>query len=133
MTHRPATLSDASFLLHVRNDAHTRAMCFRDHEVGIEDILGRGETYIASLDGIDYGYFQIEDTVGQIEVSWYIAPEHRRKGYGHILMRGLLKQARSPFGPIVAAVKVQNIASLILAEQYMTRVLKHNGVVCFTA
>lgn len=131
----PATSADHAFLLHVRNNPYTREMSFRPNEVGIEDIIGRGETYVALIRYPSgrysdiVGYCQAERAIpNQIELSWYTAPEHRYKGHGLEMVKELVGLTQSTVA-LVCAIKCTNPASLKIAERNGAKfVIQHNGV-----
>ncbi len=66
--------------------------------------------YIAEVNGTPVGTCRI-DTVS--ELSWTIAPEHRREGYGTEMVKQMVQKFDNP----VACIKPENTASLKIAER----------------
>lgn len=111
MNYRPATLEDAQLLLRWRNDPLTRAMSRNADQVSLSrhlawlcDRLTRPHFYIAERNRIPVGTFRIDGN----EVSYTIAPEHRRRG----LATELLKMVHADFGPLRAEIFEHNEASI---------------------
>lgn len=110
---RLATVSDARILFEWRNDPLTRKMskntdlvAWEDHVAWLTRRLSRSEPhlYVAEDANNAVGTIRIDDQ----EVSYTVAPEVRSKGYA----TAMLKWARAQFGPLVAEIKPENIASI---------------------
>jgi UDP-2,4-diacetamido-2,4,6-trideoxy-beta-L-altropyranose hydrolase len=113
---RPATIEDAFHLFHWRNDALTRAMsknsdavAWPDHVKWLTARLEKPGLFIAEVDRVPVGTFRVDDG----EISYTVAPEYRRKGYG----LAMLNKAREMFGPLRAEIFPHNTASMKIAEQ----------------
>ena len=98
---RPATIEDFHFLLRLRNDPDTRAnsnnhniVTKAQHYQWMADTLlnQQRKLYIAEVDGVDVGTCRADYVANECELSWTVAPEHRKKGYGHKMV-WLLKDA----------------------------------------
>lgn len=103
---RPAVLSDIDDILRWRNDPETVAACRRDRP------LTRGEVeaylfggYVAERDGAPVGLLRATPL---FEVSWMVAPEHRRRGIGCEMVATVRQSA-------VAFIRPGNIASQKIA------------------
>jgi len=119
---RLATMDDAEILLQWRNDPETRSASHDTAIVMMDDHLhwlSRNlkdqlvKIYIGMADGILIGTVRInEESTGNM-LSWTIAPDHRRKGYGYALVRAVAEKAG---GQLKAQIKTKNIASRKIAE-----------------
>lgn len=118
MRFREVTIADAQLLYDWRNDPDTRAMsrdtseiAYDDHVAWLERRLSRGDhgLFIAEQDGVPVGTIRLDHD----EISYTVAPSHRRKGIGETM----LIVARETFGQKVAEVKRDNVASIKLAER----------------
>lgn len=115
---RRATINDAKMLFDWRNDPETRAMSRDTSELVMEDHVGwlnrrlpltDPGLYIAEEDGHTVGTVRIDHD----EISYTVAPLHRRKGIGE----AMLIKAREMFGQKIAKVKRDNVASVKVAER----------------
>lgn len=120
MNLRLATMDDAEILLAWRNDPLTRAMSHNTQELSLgEHLKWLGKTlsntsrrlYIAEVNGIPIGTVRadIGDTT---ELSWTVAPEYRRRGYG----KQMVCLASKLHWPVRAEIKPNNSASAKIAE-----------------
>ena len=110
---RPASIDDARTLFAWRNDPLTRAMSkttdvveWAGHIEWLGRRLARPEPglFIAEIDGVPVGTFRVDDG----EISYTIAPEHRRLGYA----KAMLTLAKEMFGPLRAEIKAENVPSI---------------------
>lgn len=115
---RRATINDAKMLFDWRNDSETRAMSRDTSELVMENHVGwlnrrlslaDPGLYIAEEDGDTVGMVRIDDD----EISYTVAPSHRRKGIGE----AMLVKAREMFGQKIAEIKRDNVASAKVAER----------------
>ncbi|MQW87734.1 GNAT family N-acetyltransferase [Sinorhizobium saheli] len=118
MEFRRVTIEDARLLFEWRNDPETRRMSRDTSELTWDNHLAwlsrRLEQddhglYIAALDGSPVGTVRIDKD----EISYTVAPEHRCKGIGE----AMLIAAKNLFGPKIAEMKRNNIASAKVAER----------------
>ena len=130
---RLATMDDCEILFQWRNDLPTRLASHHTAPIGIEehkDWLSKTlddpkrKLYIAELGGKPVGTLRTDNSDGVAEISWTVAPAHRGKGIGK-LMVGTLAEAIS--GPIRAEVKSQNVASMRIAESAGMRLERTDG------
>ena len=114
---RPATFEDAGLLFAWRNDDLTRAMSlstgevsWADHESWLRGSLVNPDRklLICENDNGPVGTVRIDEGT---EVSWTVAPEHRRKGIGSQMV-----SMASP-DHAVAWIKAENEASRRIAEK----------------
>lgn len=118
---RRATINDASLLFGWRNDIVTRTNFINQDPVPWEvhvDWLARtlanpDRLLFVGADGQPVGTSRLDICTTLAELSYTIAPEHRRKGYGHALVRETVKHSAIP---IKATVKRQNTASCRILE-----------------
>lgn len=119
---RSATNSDALDVLEWRNDPMTRAMSRSSHVVEERSHIEwfakavtdpRHTLLIGEVEGSKVGLVRFDH--GDItEVSIFMNPAHRGRGYGLALLLEALKFDR---GEIVAEIRPENIASLRIFEQ----------------
>lgn len=118
MQFRKVTIDDAQLLFEWRNDPETRKMSrdtselvWDNHVAWLSRRLQQGDhgLYIATLDGSPVGTVRLDKD----EISYTVAPEHRCKGIGE----AMLIAAKNTFGPKVAEMKRDNIASAKAAER----------------
>jgi RimJ/RimL family protein N-acetyltransferase len=122
MNLRLATIEDCEILFAWRNDLATRLasrnsapIAFNEHKRWLVKTLDNPKRalYVAELEGTPVGTVRT-DMVGDVaEISWTVAPEHRGRGIGKLMVRTL---AQSISGPIRAEVKGSNLASIRIAE-----------------
>ncbi|EKF18193.1 GNAT family N-acetyltransferase [Nitratireductor pacificus] len=115
---RPASVDDAKLLYEWRSDPTTRAMSrdtselvWEHHLAWVTERLSRANhgLYIAEIDGVPVGTVRIDHD----EISYTVAPAHRKKGIGEMMLR----TAKDQFGPLIAKVKKNNMASEKIAER----------------
>jgi RimJ/RimL family protein N-acetyltransferase len=130
MIFRDATLDDADLLLAWRNDPTTRAMSGNSDIVPREAHLtwlatGNKRLYIAEVDGVPVGTMR----EAQGTLSWTIAPEHRGKGLGSLMLKSFIESQR---GRLKAEIKPENVASIRMAQKAgMEQVGEHDGLLVF--
>lgn len=119
---RPASMNDAQRLFDWRNDPETRAnslnsdvLAWEDHIAWLQRVLANPDRqlFVAEVDGVSVGTGRADRSVDATELSWTIAPEARRKGYGYLLVHQLLALTS---GLRIAQVKDNNHASRRIAE-----------------
>ena len=121
---RQATLADANNLLAWRNDIETRkashnmdVVSLESHLTWLESSLNKPaqrRLWIAELNGVAVGSCRADKVDDAWELSWTIAPEARGKGLANQMLSVLLKSFDTP---LLAQVKVGNIASMKVAER----------------
>ena len=123
MNLRPATLDDAALLFAWRNDPATRhasrnhaAITAEEHRAWLLRSLSNRtrRLYLAEVDGTPVGTCRSDLTEHGWELSWTIATEHRRQGYGRTMVGLLVEQTPQPY---FAEIYGQNTASVRIAEQ----------------
>lgn len=119
ITFRLATTADAPLLLAWRNDPVTRANSRRQHTLSWEELMEAAagttlETYVAEDAGVPVGSVRLVYQAGECELSWMVAPEKRRMGYGEAMVRAAVQVAKAP--TLIAVIKPANAASLRIAE-----------------
>jgi GNAT superfamily N-acetyltransferase len=129
LKHRPATLADWAHLWAWRNDIGTRTNFFNSSEVHLKNHLAWLEQALADEDVRIYileddshgavGMFRLTLRHGDIECSIIVAPRHRGKGYGSLLvsrMRGEAEELAEKLPrwrlPLRADIKLSNVASI---------------------
>lgn len=122
---RSATMSDADFLLDLRNDELTRAM-FKTHEpvareAHIDWLTARlareaPNLYIAEVNGAPVGTIRVD---ADQSLSYATAPAYRGKGYAIEMLRW----ARDKFGALTAEIYADNIPSIRAATKAGHRVV----------
>ncbi|MBJ7538779.1 GNAT family N-acetyltransferase [Marinomonas transparens] len=134
---RPATMADAECLLAWRNDegtrlsSHTSEMIeMADHLNWLRASLSREDRhlYIAEQNHQAVGTVRADLAAGKWTLSWTVAPEARGKGVAHQMLNGIIKELNSP---LLAEVKVGNIASMKVAERAGFILEKEDGGVLF--
>ena len=121
---RPAEMKDAETLFMWRNDPETRQashntdeVTLASHLVWLESSLGdlsKRRLWIAEVDGVAVGTCRADRMAGVWELSWTVAPSARGKGIAHQMLSKLVLYFEEP---LVAQVKVGNIASIKVAER----------------
>jgi RimJ/RimL family protein N-acetyltransferase len=114
---RPAKFSDASLLFNWRNDPLTRLasvntspVLWAEHIAWLARTIGNPDRtlLVAEVDdGLPVGTVRIDQ---DNEMSWTVAPEHRRKGYGVGMVRMATPNEAS------AWIKSENVASQKIAQ-----------------
>lgn len=124
ITLRLATIEDDEFFFALRTDAETVKQSTRpapswpEHESWMESSLASPtrRLFVAfeSTDSRSIGTGRLDHHGEEVEVSWAVAPDSRRMGYGRELIRGLLEYARTiwPGVQCTAQIKPENVASL---------------------
>lgn len=131
---RPAEMADAENLFVWRNDPDTRKgshnsdeVIFESHLAWLEASLDFPEQnkpeknkpkqrllWIAEVNGVAVGTCRADRVENAWELSWTVAPEARGKGFAHQMLSKLVHYFDEP---LVALVKVGNIASMKVAER----------------
>ena len=110
---RKAEPDDENMLLEWANDKETRNNSFSSHEISPEEHRQWFFGVLNDPDRIQYIMMDGDTPVGQIrldisdneaEISYSIAPTHRRKGYGHIIL-GLIKEQALTDCPSITKLK----------------------------
>lgn len=131
LTLRRATMKDASTLFDWRNDQLTRSMSLRPDHVGWEEhewwlsaslVNPCRVLMIAELDGEPVGTVRL-DYGDETEMSWTVAPSHRGKGIGSVMIA-----AAMPAGDVIAWIKPENVASQRIAEKAGFVLSGHDGL-----
>ena len=134
LTLRPATMDDATILLHWRNDPETRAMSSDTSEIATEDHMawlakrgkGRrdlGAIFIAKLDGTPIGTGRIDRKWDALALKmdscllgYSLDPGWRGQGYGKQLVSALVREAQlMGYGSVGCRIKRNNVKSLLCA------------------
>lgn len=120
---RPATMADAEDLLTWRNDIETRKashnmdmVSLASHLTWLESSLNKPahrRLWIAELNGVAVGSCRADNVGDAWELSWTIASESRGKGLAKQMLSVLLNKLDKP---LLAQVKVENVASMKVAE-----------------
>ena len=114
---RPAVIADAETLANWHNDPLTRSMSRRKGPFSHERYLAlcdrlRSDSpnmFIAERAGIPVATYRIDDH----EISYMVAPEHRRRG----IATEMLKMAAQRHGSLTAEIYPHNVASIRAAEK----------------
>lgn len=138
---RRARIEDAQLLLSWRNDPETRLQSKSTEEISVEDhiqwltkILKNSQIklYIAEVNQIPVGTVRSNrDRDGTLELSWTVAPIHRGKGLGKIMVMQFVQKLH-PRQKFIARIRKGNISSENIAkalglQEDMSVVLKDNG------
>lgn len=129
---RPATQDDADFTLAIRNDPLTRANSRNTAEIPgeghaewLRGILLRADRriYIATVDDAPIGSvrFDVDPTTRYCDMSWTVAADFRRRGYGTAMVAkaiGLVRNASD----VLADIKDTNVPS--------QKIARANGFIC---
>jgi RimJ/RimL family protein N-acetyltransferase len=121
---RPATLADAELLFQWRNDPLTRSNSFTTHRVVFDQHLKWLEASLQSLHrqifvalgpgDIPIGTVRADFMDEQCELSWTVAPEHRQRGFGTLMVKEAIKRLRHRH--FRARIKAGNVASERIAR-----------------
>jgi len=121
---RPVEMADADLLLLWRNDPDTRQashntdeVTLASHLVWLESSLSdlsKRRLWIAAVDGVAVGTCRADRMAGVWELSWTVAPEARGKGVAHRMLSKMVLYFEEP---LVAQVKIGNMASIKVAER----------------
>jgi RimJ/RimL family protein N-acetyltransferase len=119
---RRATLRDSYQLLDWRNDPETREasvdtapVTLAMHLAWLARTLERPDRqlFIAESEGAAIGTIRADCVAQGIELSWTVAPEHRRQGFGTRMVSEFAAQFESV---LIARIKPANAASRKVAE-----------------
>jgi RimJ/RimL family protein N-acetyltransferase len=104
------------------------------HKHWLKRILARRDSrlFIAEIDGEPVGNIRVDysKTLNRHELSYVIAPEHRRKGYGQEMLKLTVDRLT---GLITAKVKETNIASKKIAAAIgMYQTWRTNGFIYYS-
>jgi RimJ/RimL family protein N-acetyltransferase len=111
-------MDDARHLFEWRNDPLTRAMSknsdpvsWESHVAWLTARLARQSPhlYVVRDGDVRLGTFRVDGD----EISYTVAPEHRKKGLGIAMLR----KAHEMFGPLRAEIYPRNVASIKVAER----------------
>jgi RimJ/RimL family protein N-acetyltransferase len=126
---RPATFADAKLLLVWRNDPLTRRNSFcasrvklSEHQEWLRSSLSNParRIYIAVEEDVPVGTVRGDFSQVGCELSWAVAPEYRRQGFG----RRIVQAAVALFGsPVFARIKEGNLSSEKIARAAGVRVI----------
>jgi RimJ/RimL family protein N-acetyltransferase len=133
---RGVRAQDSDLLLRWRNDPETRQSSINTGKVSSQEharwfdriiTLGQQQIAIAELDGLAVGVVRLEwnDSHDTCEISFTVAPEHRRRGLGLRIVQQRtegLKDFR-----VLARVKVANLASQRIFSRLGFRVVHRTG------
>jgi RimJ/RimL family protein N-acetyltransferase len=122
---RPGIVHDWKILLEWRNDPFTRLNSFTQDVINEQDHI---DWYKRSLESEKRKIFILEDNslvpVGTIRsdevedgvyvLSWSISPNHRKKGYGTLILELFLK---NKIGKFIAEIKPENVGSIRMVEK----------------
>ena len=121
---RPAEMADADLLLLWRNDPQTRQASHHAEVISLETHMAwlekslkspdQRRLWVAEMNGKAVGTCRADRVENAWELSWTVAPESRGQGVAHQM---LSKLVRGFTEPLVAQVKVGNIASMKVAER----------------
>lgn len=121
---RAVTMADAEILLAWRNDPNTRQSSHNSgeieldsHRAWLEDSLNKPEQrrlWMAEIAGIAVGTCRADRVNSAWTLSWTVAPEARGQGAAYQMVSELIKHLDAP---LLAEVKVGNIASMKVAER----------------
>lgn len=136
ITLRPAAAEDTERLLQWRNDPLTREMAgsqdrieWEEHVAWLRSVLDdeNRRLWVAEDDGEPVGRFRVDYEDDRARLSWTVAPDHRRKGYGSaIVAEGVRRvQELDREARIIAKIKPKNAPSKKVAEYAG---LEHQGM-----
>jgi RimJ/RimL family protein N-acetyltransferase len=111
---------DIEFILSWRNDPETRSQSRRQHELAWADLInapngGRRETLMAFQGQTRVGYVHLDRLGGSCELSWVVAPSHRRKGIGTLIVEAAIAVAGCD--NVTAEIRPLNEASIRIAKR----------------
>jgi RimJ/RimL family protein N-acetyltransferase len=134
---RPVTMEDAACLLEWRNDPTTRAASHNTEQVPLEIHLAWLDRalqnpsrylYMAEHDGTPVGTVRADLSAAVWEMSWTVAPEYRRRGFG----KAMVAAVATRHNPIRAEIKAGNAASIRIATASgMRAVAERDGILHF--
>lgn len=112
-----------------RNSFSTHTITPDEHKAWYENVMNSDDTrlFIMVYEGKDVGQIRIKIKDGSAEISYSVAPDFRRLGYGKIMLSLAVQKIKAEFPEIkilTAQVKTDNIASrkallgVGFAEQY---------------
>ena len=125
MNLRSATIDDAKVLLAWRNDLETRQQSRNHDEVSWDNHIAwltqfltmpNHKLYLAEHEGVLVGTvrsYKTED--GTVELSWTVAPAHRGKGLGKMMVMQFVRQVH-PGEKLIATIRKGNISSEKIAQ-----------------
>ena len=136
LTLRPATEADAKILFDWRNDLETRKnsrntdpVSWKDHIQWVVASLKRSDRELLIAEQhVAVGTVRLDYSGDTCELSWTVAPEHRRKGFGREMVRLAMRQTRAPI--LIAEIKPENKASFLIAQSLgFVEVARHDGLI----
>jgi RimJ/RimL family protein N-acetyltransferase len=127
ITLRAVKQDDAALLFQWRNEPSTRSMFFSNAEVDWDShvkwldsaLRNPSETLlIGRRDASPVGVVRFSTGVDGVTVSLTVSPDHRRRGYGRMLLEQGIDSFRTsnPRAVFLASVRVENSASLKVFE-----------------
>jgi RimJ/RimL family protein N-acetyltransferase len=121
---RPVTMADAEDLLVWRNDPETRHASHNTDEISLDRHLAWLEAslnkpeqrrlWIAEMNAKSVGTCRADRIDGAWELSWTVAPNFRGKGIAQKMLSAIIERFQDP---LVAEIKVGNIASIKVSER----------------
>lgn len=120
VTLRAVADGDIEFIVSWRNDPATRSQSRRQHELTWNDLVnapngGQRETLVALEGRTRVGYVQLDRLDGSCELSWVVAPAHRGKGIGTLMVEAAI--ARAGCNEVTAEIRPLNEASIRIARR----------------
>ncbi len=120
VTLRAVDEADIEFIVSWRNDPATRSQSRRQHELTRNDLInapngGERETLMAWQGRTRVGYVHLDRLDGSCELSWVVAPGHRRKGIGAQMVEAAIAIAGCDH--VTAEIRPLNEASIRIATR----------------
>jgi RimJ/RimL family protein N-acetyltransferase len=111
---------DKEFIVSWRNDPATRSQSRRQHELTWSDLInapngGTRETLIALQGRARVGYVHLDRLDRSCELSWVVAPAHRGKGIGSLIVEAAIAIAGA--GEVTAEIRPLNEPSIRIAKR----------------
>lgn len=125
---REATQSDIDILYEWANDPivrqnsfHSETIPYHVHQEWFAHMMEDENTiqYILMADGEPVGQIRLSIDGNEAEIGYSISSQHRRKGYGRMILQLIVEEVNQKFPNVeklVAKVKPENIASKKLFE-----------------
>jgi RimJ/RimL family protein N-acetyltransferase len=120
VTLRSIDEGDIESIISWRNDPATRSQSRRQHELTWNDLVnapngGQRETLVAVEGRTRVGYVHLDRHDGSCELSWVVAPAHRGKGVGTLMVEAAIAVAGCD--EVTAEIRSLNKASIRIAER----------------
>jgi len=111
---------DIKFIVAWRNDRETRSRSRRQHDLTWTDLIdapngGQRETLMALEGETRVGYVHLDRLDGSCELSWVVAPAHRGKGIGTLMVEAAIAVAGCD--EVTAEIQSRNEASIRIAKR----------------